>query len=338
VTGTSTGGPKLQPRDISLLHGLFDSRVFTLPHVASLYFDNSIHAARKRVQKLKRSKLLAERPRKVGAPSILFITARGIDALARRDLLKHYPPLPRFLLARRAQVSELTLRHELDVATSRVALTRAVAQRDGCELVELTTWPRLHEFAVERRRPSGARCIKPDGYLHVRLNGAAGTAEHRFFLEIDRSTESQRTIIDRVSCYREHYRSGGFAEALGRDRGSYRLLPFRVLFVFRNEERRNNAAAALLTLKPPVRTLVWMTTLSDLARDPLAAIWITPEDYARAVAGTDFDAAGRQAALYRRQVSRDRHIASTVRCRQLFSEAPALQEALAEVAETRLVA
>jgi len=40
----------LQERDFALLRGLFESRVMTAAHIASLYFDGKKEAAKKRLQ------------------------------------------------------------------------------------------------------------------------------------------------------------------------------------------------------------------------------------------------------------------------------------------------
>jgi hypothetical protein len=42
----------LQKRDLALLRGLFESRVMTAGHIATLHFDNKPEAAKKRLQKL----------------------------------------------------------------------------------------------------------------------------------------------------------------------------------------------------------------------------------------------------------------------------------------------
>jgi hypothetical protein len=50
---TRNDKPHLQDRDFALLRGLFESRVMTAGHIATLYFDGSREAAKKRLQKIK---------------------------------------------------------------------------------------------------------------------------------------------------------------------------------------------------------------------------------------------------------------------------------------------
>lgn len=55
-------GIDLQPRDVALLRGFFESRIMNLAHVSALYFDGKSDMAKKRVQKLKKAGLLREHP------------------------------------------------------------------------------------------------------------------------------------------------------------------------------------------------------------------------------------------------------------------------------------
>src|SRR5436190_23974604 len=111
----SHGRIELQERDIAFLRGLFECRVMTTEHVASLYFNGHAEMAKKRLQKLKSAGLLTERPRKQFEPSILFLTGKGITTLRDYGILELYPQFDTATLTRRARVSDITLRHELAV-------------------------------------------------------------------------------------------------------------------------------------------------------------------------------------------------------------------------------
>jgi len=58
-----------QSRDISLLRDLFESRVMTSSHAATLHFEGSRDAAKKRLQKLKASGYISERARRPTEPA-----------------------------------------------------------------------------------------------------------------------------------------------------------------------------------------------------------------------------------------------------------------------------
>src|SRR4051812_21617120 len=84
---------ELQDRDFALLRGLFESRVMTLGHIASLFFDGKPEAAKKRVQKLKSAGYVRERPRRPYEPSVLFLTRSAFVLLSDRDHLKDFPSI-----------------------------------------------------------------------------------------------------------------------------------------------------------------------------------------------------------------------------------------------------
>src|ERR1044072_3640775 len=118
----------LQPRDFLLLRALFDSRILTLAHISGLYFEGREEAAKKRVQKLKAAGFISERPRRANDPSLLFLTKQGFQALSDSGYLSQFPQLSWKSLEKRMQVSDLTLRHELEVQEVKTALTLAVNQ------------------------------------------------------------------------------------------------------------------------------------------------------------------------------------------------------------------
>ena len=86
----------------------------TAAHIAAIYFDGRKEAAKKRLQKLKAAGLIAERKRRVSEPSVLFLTRKAFILLNSNGQLSDYPPLGANSFEARANVSELTLRHELE--------------------------------------------------------------------------------------------------------------------------------------------------------------------------------------------------------------------------------
>src|SRR5690242_6791702 len=99
---------QLQPRDISLMRGLFESRLMTSSHGAILYFDGRAEAAKKRLQKLKAAGYLTERNRHAFEPAVLLLTRKGLVVLQDQGVLSEYPRLGLTTLSKRAQVSSLT--------------------------------------------------------------------------------------------------------------------------------------------------------------------------------------------------------------------------------------
>lgn len=307
-------GISLQERDLTLLRGLFESRVMTTAHATALYFDGHPEAAKKRLQRLKAAGVVGERPRRPHHPAVLFLTSKGFRVLHDGGALQDYPRLVWASLEKRARVSELTLRHELEVMAVKAAVTTAVTRTPQFRVVEFSTWPLLFQFYV--RRPPAERTVaqnpdllvKPDGLIRISEDGD-DAGEHTFFLELDRSTEPQDKLGRRAVYYLHHYQSGGLAARHGQPRSAYKDFPFRVLMVFKNAERRNNTAERILQGTPPVLTQVWLSTFAEVINDPLGSIWIRPLDYRNVTAGTPFDPeTRRQIKIYRRQPEREKMV------------------------------
>jgi hypothetical protein len=269
---------ELQERDLALMRGLFESRVMTLSHIGTLYFGGSLEAAKKRAQKLKAAGFLSEKRRRVNEPSLVSLAPKSFSVLKDEGMLDRFPKLSAASLAKRTQVGEFTLRHELEVLDVKCAFANAISKRRELSLEEFSTWPRLSEFNA---RVKGKEFrIQPDGFVRIQEKEPNdGLSEHTLFLEVDRSTESQETLARKSSCYLDYYRSGGFSIRNGKSASAYKDFPFRVLIVCKSEARRNNAAEELLRHMPPILSLAWITTFREATENPLGSIWIRPMDY-----------------------------------------------------------
>lgn len=306
----------LQDRDLALLRSLFECRVMTTAHAAVLHFDAKPHAANKRLQKLKSAGYICERPRRAFDQAVLLLTRKGLDLLQERGILREYPTLSLTVLEHRARVSDLTIRHELEVMEVKTAFHSALASSERFSLKEFSTWPRLHEFKASRAKLHGVETvIKPDGFIRIQEMDPSGSKfEHNFFLEVDLSTESQDILVSRAGCYLDYFKSGGFAVRNGGTRSQFKDYPFRVLMVFKTAERRNNTAERLLQNNPPILSMVCLSTLDEVKANPLGPIWIRPGDYREAVRGSPFEDTGRQRPeSYRRQTERDALVENRVK-------------------------
>jgi hypothetical protein len=306
---------ELTDRDVALLKGLFESRVMTLAQATAIHFDGNAEAAKKRVQKLKSAGYVAERPRRRAYdPSILFLGKRAFSALEDGGHLENYPALAWTNLEKRARVSEMTLRHELDVMDFKAATYMAIAKFDHLSIAEFSTWPLLYEFEASPNESARTMAVRPDGYLRVHEREADGAlSEHTFFVEVDRSTEVLDTLVTRARCYRDWYRRGGLAARHGRPHAEFEQFPFRVLVIVRNAERRNNLCDRLLSLRSPILSQVWMSTFDEATAAPLGAIWVRPMDYREATAGTEFQVSNTAEGIYRRQPEREVYVEGVVR-------------------------
>ncbi len=279
----------LQSRDLAVLQGLFETRVMTTDHIAVLFFENRRPYTTKRLQRLKTAGLIGERRRRVNEPAILFLTTKGLRALKDAGLLSEIDVPSAASFARRANVSEQTLRHELSVMDVKAAFHAALAGSDQFASFDFQTWPHLYEFQVAGLGSGGRdKPLKPDGFLRIDVRGELENP-YRYYLEIDRSTEAQHRLVAKALCYRQHYFSGDFAVRHGGSRDKIEDFPFRVLMIFRTADRRNNTAERLLRANPPFMTQVCLSTMEGVVANPLGPIWIQPRDYRAVVAGTRFD-------------------------------------------------
>jgi hypothetical protein len=162
-------GLQFQQRDLAILRGLLDSRVATIHHLSTLYFEGRLEAARKRVQKLKAAGVIHQRPRRSTDPAVHCLTRKAFGVLEAHGILAEYPAVGWAHLEKRARVSQLTLRHELEVMDVKSALTAAMVQA-GHRVVEFATWPRLFQF-MARQPGSGSVLVKPDGFIHIQGPG-----------------------------------------------------------------------------------------------------------------------------------------------------------------------
>jgi hypothetical protein len=274
-------------------------------HIATIYFGGKREVAKKRLQKLKMAGLIGERKRRVNEPSVLFLTRQSFAVLNEGDFLSEFPRLSPSVFEKRASVSDLTLRHELDVMDVKTAFHSALLKSENFAVTEFSTWPRLHEFKATRPGYGGDEVlVKPDGFIRIREKERdGGLSEHTFFLEVDRSTETQQTLVNRAGCYLDYYKSGGFAVRNGASPSAFKEFPFRVLIVLKNTERRNNTADGLLQSSPPILTLVHLSTFPEVMADPLGAVWIRPVDYREAVKDSAYEKRAAPSA-YRRQSER----------------------------------
>lgn len=313
----------LQARDLALLRGLFECRVMTTDHATTLYFDGNYEPSKKRLQKLKAAGLITERPRRAFEPSILFLTRKGLTLLQEKGVLAQYPAFDLPALDRRAHVSNLTIRHELEVMDVKTAFHAAIKATASFIIAEFSTWPLLNEFTAYRPGGNGVEVpVKPDGFIRIHETNADGDKfERAFFLELDRSSEVQETLVAKAGCYLDYYRRGGFAVRNRATRDDFKKFPFRVLMVFKNAERRNNTALRLLQNTPPILTMVYLSTLEEVTHDPTGAIWIRPLDYREATKGTPF-APEKQPKTwgYQRQTARELFVEQKMQKRRILAD------------------
>jgi hypothetical protein len=295
--------------------------MMTLAQATALHFSGRYEAASKRIQALKAAGYVGDRRQNVGEPSLLYLTKKAFDRLTAEGKLTDYPKLTAEQFAKRSRIKDATLKHELSVMDVRVAISTAITSGTHHRIDEFTTWPLLSQFEAIHPILKQLVTIRPDGFLRI-TETTGEESEYHFFLELDRSNEVQRVLVEKALCYRELYTAGGFALRCGADAGEFRRYPFRVLIVLENAERRNNLAERLMNCRPPVKFQTWLTTRAEVLRDPLGKVWVCPLDYAHATAGTVYAPEHwRGTEGYVRRPERERLVEARIVKRTLFEDA-----------------
>ncbi len=182
---TSSDSIQLQERDFAFLLGLFESRVMTLTHVAELYFEGKGQYAKKRVQRIKAAGLVRERKRGINIKGVLSLTSKAFAILKNEGKLSSYPSLVlgKNSFEARSNVSELTLRHELEIMDVKSAFLSAITKTSQILIRSFVTWPILCQFESWQSPYGGPRLVKPDGFLsiHEKEEGGKGYS-YDFFL------------------------------------------------------------------------------------------------------------------------------------------------------------
>lgn len=315
VSKKSPSNIAIQERDLVLLTSLFESRSMTAAHVAALCFDGLKESTKKRLQKLKKAGLLGAQRRYHLKSSVLFLTRKGLTQLQEHGILMNYPQIDLGTLAKRALVSDLTLRHELEVMDVKAAFYAALSSSTQFSIAEFSTWPLLHQFEVYSGLGGTQITVKPDGFIRLTdSRDGDSLSGMSFFMELDRSTETLDTLVKKAFSYVEYYKSGGFALKNGAARSAYKEHPFRLLIVVKSTERRNIVAERLLQKNPPIFTQVCLSTLEEVMANPLGKIWLSPADYRDAVKNTPFeDTQRREHWVYQRKTGRELFIENNVR-------------------------
>jgi hypothetical protein len=201
---------RLSERDLGVIRQVAELRLMSARQIQALHFPDAEHdneqaatRARQRVlERLTRERLLIRLERRIGgvrAGSAGFVLALG--PVGQRVLAIGGP---------RRRSYEPTLRfvdHTLAVAQLIVDVT--VASRRGLlDLLDVQAEPRCwREFSDM----GGRRLLRPDAFLAL----GSGEYELRWFIEVDRASESLPVIVRKCRLYADYYQSGREQAAQG---------------------------------------------------------------------------------------------------------------------------
>jgi hypothetical protein len=224
---------RLSERDLAILRQVAELRLMSARQIQAIHFpasqhDNELAATRARqrvLTRLCRERLLAPLQRRVGgvrAGSAGLVLALGpvgqrvlADGGSRR---RAYEPTMRFF--------------DHTLATAQLAVDLNLAARAGMmELLSFQAEPESwREFAGVG---GGRRLLRPDAFLAI----GSGAYELRWFIEVDRATESLPVVVRKCRLYAEYYQSGTEQTAHG-------VFP-RVCWIVPDKARAERVRAAI---------------------------------------------------------------------------------------------
>lgn len=194
---------RLSDRDVAIIRQVAMLRLMSARQIQAIYFPAEQHEngpaatrARQRVlTRLCRERLLSPLERRVGgvrAGSAGLVLALG--PVGQRLLTSNGP---------RRRAYEPTLRFfDHTLALSQLAVDLTLAARHG--QVELLAFQAEPESWREFSGLGGRRWLRPDGFVVL----GSGEYELRWFIEIDRASESLPTVLRKCRLYADYYQSG----------------------------------------------------------------------------------------------------------------------------------
>jgi hypothetical protein len=185
-------------------------------------------------------------------------------------LLADYPDISPASFRKRSSVSEQTIKHELAIMDVKTAFTLQLREKNHFELAEFSTWPLLCQFKVKQKGKLKETTLKPDGFIRIHEKEADGSlSEHAFFLEVDRGTETLKTLLQKAICYNLYYRTGGYAIRCGGSASEFKEYPFRVLMVLHSQARLENIKKMLSGNNPPIVSQVILRLMDNALSDSI---------------------------------------------------------------------
>lgn len=224
---------RLSTRDLAVIRQVGELRLMSARQLQAVHFPDSEHdneqaatRARQRVlARLTRERLLTRLERRIGgvrAGSAGFVLALGpvgqrvlaLDGSRRRP----YEPSYRFV--------------DHTLAVAQLVVDGTVAARRGLlDLLDVQAEPRSwRQFSG----PGGRYWLRPDAFLVL----GSGEYELRWFIEVDRSSESLPVVVRKCRLYADYYQSGQEQAVHGG------VFP-RVCWVVPDEERAERVRGAI---------------------------------------------------------------------------------------------
>lgn len=259
-------------RDLELLRSLREYRLLSTAHLRDLFFSShrtpsaSKMACHRSLTRLSSYRLVrsARRPQGGlgggGLPSVWTLGPAGERLLRHMEGEDDKPRKHSF------DPSHTFFEHTLEISDSVVRLVQA-SRQGHFELLEIRGEPR--NWRSFPGHVGGVRFVKPD----LAVVTASGEFEDHWFIEIDRGTESTKTLIRKCHIYTDYQRSG-------------------------IEQQRNGVYPRVLWLLPTQRRVELLRAAIEKERglDPALFVVRTTDELVAAVASTAQTAEARTSA------------------------------------------
>ncbi len=253
----------LQPRDKEIMVALYAFRFLTREQIQRLFGFSCLRRANMRLRKLYDHQYVCRRflPTTRGSGQALYYLGKeGVSVVAQELGLD--PLLVKQKAREIARLKPLFLDHGLELNDLRITICQAIGDHPQ---MSLERWVSEDQCQQEYRGLTGGqrvlRKFRPDGYFRVCYQDRL----YSFFLELDRSTMSNRRFRSKAATYVEFRRLGLYQKRFG-------VKTFRVLVVVTSTSER------LANLKKAVEEVTgemfWFTTMKHLSQATVfAPIW-----------------------------------------------------------------
>lgn len=195
----------LSERELAVIHSVATYRYLTGHQIEQLHFqghatkDTAARTRRRVLERLVAGRFLDQLPRQIGG--VRGGSGAHVFALGTVGYRVVHGEARRSGTPRDGGPSTTFLAHTLAVAQVGIDLTTA-AGRDGIERVTIATEPNC--WRSYQRGLGGTEALKPDLYTEV----ITSEFEDRWFIEVDRATESLTAIRSKCQTYLDYYRTG----------------------------------------------------------------------------------------------------------------------------------
>ena len=260
----------LQHRDEEIIRKVYEFSFLTREQIQRLVNFSCTSWVNIILRKLYDNRYLCRRFHPVlhgSSQAIYFIGPRSIELISEQSGVD--PQEIKKMQKKSLQKKELFFAHDLSVNNVRIAFYKAM---DAQENLKLDLWINatdcLHEYKVfnSKLNREVKNIFRPDGYFRYFYNDKI----YSCFLELDRSTESNKRFQSKVMLYIDYARSGLYQKRYG-------LKYFRVLVIAKTAKRLLNLKS---TIEKVTDRIFWLAAIDNVTPDKsFGQIWEKPKSH-----------------------------------------------------------